>query len=97
MNLPDDLDHVRHIFIRRGAYSRFKEFVEAKGLLQFWYDFEAKQQEQALRQWCEENDVELNDQQNQQHRRKTTSIDGKPFSSFHFLCSNPFIKSGYND
>lgn len=60
-NLPGDLDHVRHIFSRRGAYSRFKEFVESKGLLQSWYDFEAKQQERALRQWCEENDIELTD------------------------------------
>lgn len=60
-NLPGDLDHVRHIFSRRGAYGRFKEFVESKGLLQSWYDFEAEQQERALRQWCEENDIELMD------------------------------------
>ena len=60
-NLPDDLDHVRQIFSRRGAYSRFKEFIESKGLLQSWYDFEAEQQKRVLRQWCEENDIELTD------------------------------------
>jgi hypothetical protein len=60
-NLPGDINHVRQIFSRRGAYDRFKDFVESKGLLQPWYDFEAKQQEQALRQWCKENGIELTD------------------------------------
>ena len=60
-NLPDDINHVRQIFNRRGAYGRYKDFVESKGILQSWYDFEAKQQEQALRQWCKENDIEVTD------------------------------------
>lgn len=60
-NLPGDFDHVRQIFSRRGAYGLFKEFVESKGLLQSWYDFEAEQQERALRQWCEDNGIELTD------------------------------------
>ena len=60
-NLPGDFDHVRQIFSRRGAYGRFKEFVASKGLLQSWYDFEAEQQERALRQWCEDNAIELTD------------------------------------
>jgi len=60
-NLPGDFNHVRQIFSRRGAYGRFKEFVESKGLLQSWYDFEAEQQERALRQWCEDKGIELTD------------------------------------
>jgi hypothetical protein len=60
-NLPDDIDHARQIFNRRGDYGRFKDFVEAKGLLQSWYDFEVRQQKQALRQWCKENGIELTD------------------------------------
>jgi hypothetical protein len=60
-NLPNDFNHVRQIFRRRGAYGRFKEFVESKGLLQSWYDFEAEQKERALRQWCEDNGIELTD------------------------------------
>ena len=60
-NLPDDYDHVRRIFSRRGAYGRFKDFLESKELLQSWYDFEAEQQTRALRQWCEDNGIELTD------------------------------------
>ena len=60
-NLPGDIDHVRHIFSRRGAYGRFKDFLESKELLQSWYDFEAEQQERSLRQWCKDNDIELTD------------------------------------
>ena len=60
-NLPDDYNHVRQIFSRRGAYGRFKDFLESKDLLQSWYDFEAEQQARALRQWCEDNGIELAD------------------------------------
>ena len=58
-NLPDDYNNVRQIFSRRGAYGRFKDFLESKELLQSWYDFEAKHQELSLRQWCKDNDIEL--------------------------------------
>ena len=34
-------------------------FSEEKGLLQSWYDFENQKQEQAVRQWCNENEIEL--------------------------------------
>ncbi|MBW2037659.1 MAG: hypothetical protein JRI41_09325 [Deltaproteobacteria bacterium] len=60
-HLPDGHQHVREIFRRRGAYGRFKVFLESKGLLQSWYDFENQRQEQVLRQWCEANGIELCD------------------------------------
>lgn len=58
-HLHDGYHHVRQIFRRRGAYGRFKDFLESKGLLQSWYDFERRREEQVLRQWCEENGIEL--------------------------------------
>jgi hypothetical protein len=58
-HLPDGYRHVREIFQRRGAYGRFKDFLESKGLLQSWYDFERRREAQVLRQWCEENEIEL--------------------------------------
>jgi hypothetical protein len=56
---PDDYPDVREIFSKRGAYARYKSFLESKGILQEWYDFEQKAQQQALREWCEENEIEL--------------------------------------
>ena len=60
-HLPDAYHRVQQIFRRRGAYGRFKDFLESKGLLQSWYDFENRRQEQALRDWCEENGIEISD------------------------------------
>jgi hypothetical protein len=59
--MPDHYDTVRDIFRRRGAYGRFKDFLDAKRMLERWYDFEAKAAERALRAWCQENGIELTD------------------------------------
>jgi Uncharacterised protein family (UPF0158) len=59
--LPDGYHRVQEIFRRRGAYGRFKDFLESKGLLQSWYDFENRREEQALRDWCEENGIDISD------------------------------------
>jgi len=58
-HLPDEFPQVQQIFRRRGAYGVFKDLLESKGLLQGWYDFEHQREEQALRHWCDENDLEL--------------------------------------
>jgi hypothetical protein len=60
-HLPDGYHRVQEIFRRRGAYGRFKDFLESKGLLQNWYDFEKRRQEQALRDWCKEEGIEISD------------------------------------
>ena len=60
--LPNDYDEVRRIFSRKGAYHQFKRLLERRGAaLQQWYDFSAKAQTEALREWCEENGIELSD------------------------------------
>jgi hypothetical protein len=58
-HLADDLDRVQQIFSRRGAYRRFKDFLEQKDLLQDWYDFESQREEEALREWALDNKIEL--------------------------------------
>ena len=58
-HLADDLDRVQQIFSRRGAYRRFKDFLEQKNLLQDWYDFESQREEEALREWALDNKIEL--------------------------------------
>src|SRR5215470_6649922 len=59
--LPDDYDEVRRIFSRRGAYQKFKALLVRRGVLERWYDFEAKATESALRAWCEVNAIEVTD------------------------------------
>jgi hypothetical protein len=36
-----------------------KDLLESKGALENWYDFENKCQTAALKEWCEENDIEI--------------------------------------
>jgi hypothetical protein len=61
--LPDEYQRVRDIFHRRGAYSRFKDFLHSKDMLQQWFDFQNEAQAEAIRDWCKENEIELDDQQ----------------------------------
>jgi hypothetical protein len=59
--IPDDYDKVAKIFRERGAYSRYKDLLESKGMLQKWYDFENQQEQLALLQWCKENEIDITD------------------------------------
>jgi hypothetical protein len=59
--LPADFDEVRRFFSGRGAYARFKDLLHRRGSLDQWYDFEAKAEERALREWCELNSLEVSD------------------------------------
>ncbi len=60
-HLPGEYDRVWQIFGRRGAYRRFKDFLESKGLLERWYDFENQREELAMREWCRENEIEFSE------------------------------------
>jgi len=59
--LPDDYDEVRQIFSRRRAYAPFKALLAQRNALDRWYDFSAKAEKAALREWCEESGIELSD------------------------------------
>jgi hypothetical protein len=52
---------VREIFSRRGAYRRWKDFLDRNDLLDQWYSFENEATTQALLEWCEENGVPIQD------------------------------------
>jgi len=60
-HLPDDFEKVSGIFSRSGAYARFKDLLGECDMLQQWYDYEARATREALRRWCEENDLVLED------------------------------------
>ena len=59
--LPDDLDQLRDIFRNRGAYGRFKGLLQARRMLQAWYEFEKDATEEAVRDWCESVGIQLGD------------------------------------
>lgn len=58
-HLTEAYQTVANIFRQRGAYGRFKDLLERRGLLQAWYDFEAHSTETALRQWAVEEGLSV--------------------------------------
>ena len=59
IHLPDNFDEVDSFFRKRGAYSKFKNLLDAKGLLTKWYEFEEQEQVRALIGWCKDNGIRL--------------------------------------
>lgn len=57
--IPGLADKVRSFFSHRGAYSKYKNFLEEIGLLDKWHEFESAKCKEALIQWCKENDIEI--------------------------------------
>ena len=57
--IPDDYENVRSMFLRRGAYSRYKALLERRGFLDQWYAIEKSREESALRDWCLDHEIEL--------------------------------------
>ena len=58
-NLPDEYDRVRDIFRHRGAYGRFKNLLDSKGLLDAWHNYEDERETEVHRRWCDENKIKL--------------------------------------
>ena len=61
-HLPDDYEDVRDIFRKRGAYARYKDLLIEREMLEKWYAFENTREAEALRNWCHENGIELEQQ-----------------------------------
>jgi Uncharacterised protein family (UPF0158) len=57
--LPKKSEKVRAIFSQRGAYARFKDLLEHEDLLDVWYRYEAEATERALREWAQDNELQL--------------------------------------
>ena len=57
--LSDRYEEIAVIFSRKGAYRRFKDFLIRVGALESWDAYEAEAEEKALREWCAENDVDV--------------------------------------
>jgi len=59
--MPESSGKVREIFSRRGAYARFRDLLEARNLMQQWYEYEEQASDRALREWCKDNGVKIGD------------------------------------
>lgn len=60
-HLPECFEQVRDIFSHRGAYARFKDLLEHHNRLEAWYQWEQERTRQALREWCADNGVKLDE------------------------------------
>lgn len=58
---PGQLKLVNDMFRRKGAYRRFKQWLHERGKLNAWYAFVNEATKEALRGWCEENEIEIID------------------------------------
>ncbi len=52
-HLPQHYDDVRDMFRRPGAYRRFKDFLERKGLLEKWYRYSDECEAKVMGEWCD--------------------------------------------
>ncbi len=50
---------VRRIFSSRGAYRRWKDFLDDNDLLEAWYNFEKTAQNEALLEWCRAEGIQI--------------------------------------
>jgi len=57
--MPDDDEYVRQMFKRSGAYRRFSDLVEERGLTDRWHHFREAQTRAVLASWCEDHGLEL--------------------------------------
>jgi hypothetical protein len=53
------LDEVRRIFRRKGAFKGFKVLLQDEGVLQQWYDYRDRREQEALDQWCRDHGLDL--------------------------------------
>jgi hypothetical protein len=63
--LPHRLGTIEAFFRHRGAYARLKELLSSEGCLEKWYAYEAEATDQALRDWCSANEIQLDETANQ--------------------------------
>ncbi|MGH8853572.1 MAG: hypothetical protein ACREWI_04735 [Telluria sp.] len=57
--MPDEYERVRQMFRRQGAYRHFGNLVDDRGLRDRWHAFRQGRTVAALREWCEENGLQL--------------------------------------
>ena len=60
-HLPEKSDEVYSFFRHKGAYSKFKDLLIRTNMQDKWYEFKTAKTYSALKEWCEENNMEVED------------------------------------
>lgn len=60
-HLPADMESVRDMFRRKGAYGRFSRLVETRGARDAWHHFREQEIRAALEDWCRQHGLQLED------------------------------------
>ncbi len=61
--IPDLEPKVREIFTRKGAYRRWKDFLDRNDLLDKWHQFENDSTRAALLDWCQSHEIPVKEPQ----------------------------------
>ena len=59
LRFPESYGGVEMTFRRRGSYRRYRSFLARRGAINDRCDFENAATERALRRWCEDEGIEL--------------------------------------
>jgi hypothetical protein len=57
--LPNEYERAVGFFRSKGAYGRFKNLLESRGVIEKWYAFDAQVTEARLSEWCQEHGIQL--------------------------------------
>ena len=57
--LSDDIERIESMFHHKGAYAQFKDYLERKEMLEKWYEYETQAQETAVKSWCRQNEINI--------------------------------------
>jgi len=57
-HLPADMESVRDMFRRKGAYGRFSRLVETRGARDAWHRFREQEIRVALEDWCRQHGLQ---------------------------------------
>lgn len=59
--VPEHYEKIERIFCKRGAYRRFKIFLESVGLLENWFEYERAAIKRELSSWAKGEGFSVND------------------------------------
>ena len=59
--ISEHYDTIKNIFRSKGAYSRYKVFLQDIGRLEQWFKYEDNAMKISILEWCKENNIETNE------------------------------------